>query len=119
MSDYVGAADICATAIRIIGLGPSCHGPTQVLTKLKEHLKMKNITVYGKHNCPNCEKTKAWLEENGFGFDYYDVTIDPSALNLIKDHGYMELPVVSINDFEESWSGHSAPALVRLLWDGE
>jgi glutaredoxin-like protein NrdH len=80
---------------------------------------MKNITVYGKPNCPNCEKTKAWLEENGFGFDYYDVTLDQSALNIIKEHGYMELPVVSINDFEESWSGHSAPALVRLLWDGE
>lgn len=39
MSTYAGAVDICATAIRIIGLGLSCHGLTQVLTKLKEHLK--------------------------------------------------------------------------------
>lgn len=78
---------------------------------------MKNITVYGKSNCPNCEKTKAWLEEHGFGFDYYDVTQDEWARDLIKEHGYMSLPVVSVNDFEESWSGHNAASLVRLLWE--
>lgn len=33
---YVGAIGICATAIRIVGLGPFGHGITQVLTKLKE-----------------------------------------------------------------------------------
>ena len=36
LSTYAGAVDICATAIHIIDLGACGHGPTQVLTKLKE-----------------------------------------------------------------------------------
>ena len=57
---------------------------------------MKNITVYGKPNCPNCDKVKTWLSEHGIQFDYYDVTLDAAALNRIKVEGYQQLPVVSI-----------------------
>jgi glutaredoxin-like protein nrdH len=117
LSTFAGAVDICATAIRIIGLGPGCHGITQVLTKLKEHLKMKNIAVYGKPNCPNCDKVKKWLSEHEIQFDYYDVTLDAAALNRIKVEGYQQLPVVSINDFEDSFSGFNPAGLVRLTWE--
>ena len=78
------------------------------------------ITVYGKNNCTNCDNTKKWLREHCIEFEYVDVTVDAAALNLIKEHGYQQLPVVSINDFESAWSGHNVPALVRLaMWDGE
>ena len=80
----------------------------------------KNITVYGKPGCPQCDLTKAYLKVKDIQFNYIDVTVDAAALNLIQEHGYQQLPVVSINDFESSWSGHSVPALVRLvMWDGE
>ena len=80
----------------------------------------KNITVYGKPGCPHCDLTKAYLKVKGIQFNYIDVTVDAAALNLIQEHGYQQLPVVSINDFESSWSGHCIPALVRLaMWDGE
>lgn len=81
---------------------------------------MKNITVYGKPGCPQCDLTKAYLKVKDIQFNYIDVTVDAAALNSIQEHGYQQLPVVSINDFESSWSGHSVPALVRLaMWDGE
>ena len=80
----------------------------------------KNITVYGKPGCPHCDLTKAYLKAKDIQFNYIDVTVDAAALNLIPEHGYQQLPVVSINDFESAWSGHSVPALVRLaMWDGE
>lgn len=80
----------------------------------------KNITVYGKPNCPHCDLTKAYLKAKDIQFNYIDVTVDAAALNLIQEHGYQQLPVVSIDDFDVAWSGHSVPALVRLaMWDGE
>jgi len=78
---------------------------------------MKKITVYGKPNCPNCDKVKTWLNEHGIQFDYYDVTLDAAALNRIKVEGYQQLPVVSINDFEDSFSGFNPAGLVRLTWE--
>lgn len=81
---------------------------------------MKNIAVYGKLGCPQCDLTKAYLKSRDVQFNYVDVAVDAAALNLIQEHGYQQLPVVSINDFESAWSGHSVPALVRLaMWDGE
>lgn len=80
----------------------------------------KNITVYGKPNCSQCDLTKAYLKVQGIQFNYIDVTVDAAALNLIQERGYQQLPVVSIDDFDVAWSGHCIPALVRLaMWDGE
>lgn len=80
----------------------------------------KNITVYGKPGCPQCDLTKGYLKVQGIQFNYIDVTVDAAALNLIQEHGYQQLPVVSIDDFDVAWSGHCIPALVRLaMWDGE
>nr|DAU66283.1 MAG TPA: glutaredoxin-like protein [Caudoviricetes sp.] len=80
----------------------------------------KNITVYGKPNCSQCDLTKGYLKVQGIKFNYIDVTVDAAALNLIQERGYQQLPVVSIDDFDVAWSGHCIPALVRLaMWDGE
>lgn len=80
----------------------------------------KNITVYGKPNCSQCDLTKGYLKVQGIQFNYIDVTVDAAALNLIQERGYQQLPVVSIDDFDVAWSGHCIPALVRLaMWDGE
>ena len=80
----------------------------------------KNITVYGKPGCSQCDLTKAYLKAKDIQFNYIDVTVDAAALNLIQERGYQQLPVVSIDDFDVAWSGHCIPALVRLaMWDGE
>lgn len=77
---------------------------------------MGKITVYGKQNCTNCDNTKKWLREHCIEFEYVDVAVDAAALNMIKEHGYSALPVVSVNNWETSWAGFNVPALVRLLW---
>ena len=79
---------------------------------------MKKITVYGKPQCPNCDMAKRFLKSKEIDFEYIDVTIDQGALDTIRVHGYQQLPVVSINDFEDSFSGFNPARLVRLTWEG-
>ena len=43
----------------------------------------KNITVYGKPGCPQCDLTKAYLKAKDIQFNYIDVTVDAAALNSI------------------------------------
>jgi glutaredoxin len=44
---------------------------------------MDGIIVYGKPNCPFCEKAKALLHGHHLHFEYYDVS-DPKMLTEMK-----------------------------------
>ena len=61
---------------------------------------MMSITIYTMPKCEACERTKMWLDEQGFGFTEVDITEDEEAMELVKSHGYNQAPVVSINNFE-------------------
>ena len=56
-----------------------------------------------------------WLDEHGLGFNEVDITEDEEAMELVKSHGYNQAPVVSINQFEDSWSGFRQDKLNSLL----
>ena len=76
---------------------------------------MMNITVYKMPKCVACEETKMWLDEHDLGYDEVDITEDEEAMELVKSHGYNQAPVVSINHFEDSWSGFNQEKLDSLL----
>ena len=76
---------------------------------------MMNITIYTMPKCEACERTKMWLDEHDLGFNEVDITEDEEAMELVKSHGYNQAPVVSINHFEDSWSGFRQDKLNSLL----
>ena len=76
---------------------------------------MINITIYTMPKCEACERTKMWLDEHDLGFNEVDITEDGEAMELVKSHGYKQAPVVSINRFEDSWSGFNLEKLNSLL----
>lgn len=46
---------------------------------------MKEVVVYGKPNCPNCNTVKNILNARSIEFDYIDVTEDQDALTYVKE----------------------------------
>lgn len=72
------------------------------------------ITVYTKPNCKPCEFTKKYLDDNEIEYSVVDVTTDDIALQTIKLHGFMGVPVVAINGFDNSWSGFRPDRLEEL-----
>ena len=74
-----------------------------------------DIKVYSKPDCGACDITKQWLEGNGIEYEAIDVTEDAEALDEIKEKGYMQLPVVNVDNWERSWSGFDFQNLGELL----
>ena len=58
---------------------------------------MAEITVYSKPDCIKCEMTKRYLTDKGVQFTEVDVLEDTEALQMLRDEGYTELPVVDVN----------------------
>ena len=56
------------------------------------------IVVYGKPDCPYCDKAKSILEGKGLEFNYVDVTEDKEAHNFIREQGFETVPQIFIND---------------------
>ena len=52
-------------------------------------------TVYGKPNCPWCDRVKNLLE--GEDVRYVDLSIDSEALSYIKSQGFKTVPQVFHN----------------------
>ena len=57
---------------------------------------MKKITVYSKPNCKACNFTKKYLNDKGIEFKEIDVFKDDEALAMLRDKGFSQMPVVSI-----------------------
>ena len=55
------------------------------------------ITIYSKQNCIKCEMVKRYLTDKGVQFTEVDVLKDTEALQMLRDVGYAELPVVDVN----------------------
>lgn len=76
---------------------------------------MKEIVVYSKPGCGQCIFTKMFLTKHNIDFTEKDVSADEEALVQIQQHDYNSLPVVSVNNFEVSWSGLNEKKLTELL----
>ena len=74
-----------------------------------------DIKVYSKPDCGACDITKTWLEGNGIEYTAIDVTEDAEAMDEIKEKGFMQLPVVNVDNWERSWSGFDFQNLGELL----
>lgn len=54
------------------------------------------IKVYSKPNCIKCELVKRYLNDKGVEFEVIDVFENAEALQMLRDKGYSEMPVVDI-----------------------
>ena len=54
------------------------------------------IVVYGRENCPLCEKIKVLLVEKNISFDYKEDMA--TAIKLAKDNAISTLPVIVISN---------------------
>lgn len=56
------------------------------------------IIVYSKENCMQCRMVKRLLTLDNVTFSEVDVTSDEKALNMLKEKGFMSLPVTQQGD---------------------
>ncbi len=61
------------------------------------------VTVYTKPSCVQCNATYRALDAKGIDYEVRDLTEDPAALERMKSLGYLQAPVVVVD--EEHWSG--------------
>ena len=54
------------------------------------------IIVYSKPNCVRCEMVKRYLTDKGVPFGVIDVFEDDKSLAMLRDKGFSQMPVVSI-----------------------
>ncbi|WP_166986215.1 glutaredoxin-like protein NrdH [Canibacter zhoujuaniae] len=60
-------------------------------------------TVYTKPSCVQCTATYRALDSKGIEYEVVDLSQDETALETVKELGYMQAPVV-VTD-EDHWSG--------------
>lgn len=74
----------------------------------------KQVTVYSKPNCMQCNFTKKWLTEHDIDYIEIDVEEDMDGLNHIKYVlGYQAVPVVVSPT--EHWYGFQPDKLAKLV----
>lgn len=74
------------------------------------------IKVYSKPLCIQCTMTKNFLSQHDIQFEEINVLADEAALELIKQHGFFSLPVVTTNDsFDFAWCGFRIDKLEELV----
>ena len=55
------------------------------------------IKVYSKPNCVRCEMAKRYLQDKGVKFEEIDVFQEAESLAMLRDEGYSQMPVVSMD----------------------
>ena len=70
------------------------------------------VTVYYTPQCVQCDATKRYLTKHDIPFNAIDLSIDPEAMEMIKELGFAASPVV-ITD-HGSWSGFRISKLEKL-----
>lgn len=70
------------------------------------------ITLYSTGRCPKCKLTKRKLDD--MQVEYIEILANDNDREMLKDKGFMEFPVVVINDWEDGWSGYRVDKLNEL-----
>ena len=55
------------------------------------------IKIYSKPNCVRCEMVKRYLTDKGVEFKEINVFEDEEELAMLRDKGFSQMPVVSID----------------------
>ena len=71
------------------------------------------LTVYSKPNCVQCSMTYRVLDAKGIPYRVVDLTESEEALEYVKDLGYMQAPVVVVDD-DDHWSGFQPAQIERI-----
>ena len=70
------------------------------------------VTVFSKPACVQCDATYRALDKRGIAYRKVDITQDTAALELVRDLGYLQAPVVMAGD--EHWSGYRPDRISTL-----
>ena len=62
-----------------------------------------SVTVYSKPACVQCDATYRALDRKGVEYTVVDITEDAEALEMVRNLGYLQAPVVVAGDTH--WSG--------------
>lgn len=71
------------------------------------------IVVYSKPRCVKCDWTYRQLDAKGIPYRVVDLTEEPDALEYVKELGYLEAPVVVVDD-QDHWSGFRPDHIERI-----
>lgn len=71
-----------------------------------------SVTVYSKPACVQCDATYRALDRKGVEYSVVDITQDADALQMVRDLGYLQAPVVMAGD--EHWSGFRPDKIMAL-----
>lgn len=59
---------------------------------------MKNeVVVYGKPNCPFCNKAKNILDMKGIQYKYIDVSVDLHSKDFLVSEGHRTVPQIYVD----------------------
>lgn len=70
------------------------------------------VTVYSRVGCAACDATKKRLTRRGLEFVIVDVDEHPDALAVLRDLGFLSLPVVATD--HDAWSGFQPERIDEL-----
>ncbi|ACV09396.1 glutaredoxin-like protein NrdH [Jonesia denitrificans] len=71
-----------------------------------------SVTVYSKPSCVQCDATYRALDKKGVEYTVIDLTQDPEAMDMVRQLGYMQAPVVMAGD--EHWAGFRPDRIAAL-----
>lgn len=82
------------------------------------------IRVYSKPDCVQCDTTKRFMDKHDIRFESVDLTEDPISMDMVKELGYTQVPVVYLESKRlgvQHWSGFRHARLLDLVrhftWD--
>lgn len=78
---------------------------SKALDTQKEVRLTDTVTLYSKPRCKQCEATVRRFDKDGVKYNYVDLSEQPEALAHIKELGYLQAPVVYIDE-STHWSGY-------------
>ena len=78
----------------------------------------KQVTVFSKYECGNCENVKRWLKWANVPYTEINVEDNAEALSYVKeDLGYQAMPVFEVTDtdgIKYAFQGFNAEELAKL-----
>jgi glutaredoxin-like protein NrdH len=63
------------------------------------------LTVYSRPDCVQCTATYRALDRKGITYKPVDIDQTPGADELLRELGYLQLPVVIVTGTLDGWSG--------------
>ena len=73
------------------------------------------VTVYSKPSCQACNLTKIWLDNHNLSYTAINAYEDADAMAELQSHGFMSFPVVTVDGWDNAWTGFEIDRLEELL----